>query len=89
MSDDKVTRITVGGHTTGIIGLQPILEKVAKELAGRTDDEIQAELLKRLSQKNYISERIKEVYGKAFLREFKKFVLWKQSLEMQIKMYQN
>ena len=74
MSDDKVTRITVGGHATGIIGLQPILEEVAKEFADRTDDEIQAELLKRLSQKNYISERIKEVYGKAFLREFKKFV---------------
>ena len=47
MSDDKVTRINVGGHATGIIGLQPILEDVAKEFAGRTDDEIQAELLKR------------------------------------------
>ena len=62
MSDDKVTRFNVGGHATGIIGLQQILEEVAKEFAGRTDDEIQAELLKRLSQKNYISERIKEVY---------------------------
>jgi len=74
MSDDKVTRINVGGHATGIIGLQPILEEIAKESKSRTDDEIQAELLNRLSKKNYISSRTREVYGQAFLREFKKFV---------------
>lgn len=74
MSDDKITRITVGGHATGIIGLQPILEKVANEFKDRTDDEIQSELLKRLSKKNYINERTKDVYGQAFLREYKKFV---------------
>lgn len=74
MSEDKVTRINVGGHATGIIGLQPILEEVANEFAGRTDDEIKAELLNRLSQKNYISSRTRDVYSHAFLREFKKFV---------------
>jgi len=74
MSDDKVTRINVGGHATGIIGLQPILEDVANEFAGRTDDEIKAELLNRLSQKNYISSGTRDMYGQAFLREFKKFV---------------
>jgi len=74
MSDDKVTRINVGGHPTGIIGLQPILEEFAKEVKGRTDDEIKAELLNRLSQKNYISNSTRDVYGHAFLREFKKFV---------------
>jgi hypothetical protein len=72
MSEDKVTRINVGGHATGIIGLPPILEEVAKEFKGRTDDEIKAELLNRLSQKNYISSR--DVYGNAFLKEYKKFV---------------
>jgi len=74
MSDDKVTRIIVGGHATGIIGLQPILEEVAKEFKSRTDDEIQAELLNRLSKINYISSRTRDVYGHAFLKEFKKFV---------------
>jgi len=74
MSDDKVTRISVGGHATGIIGLQPILEEVAKQFKGRTDDEIKTELLKRLSKKNYISNSTREVYGHAFLREYKKFV---------------
>jgi small redox-active disulfide protein 2 len=74
MTEDKVTRINVGGHTTGIIGLQPILEEVAEEYKGRNDDEIQAELLKRLSKKNYISNRTTDVYSQAFLREYKKFV---------------
>jgi len=74
MSEDKVTRINVGGHATGIIGLQPILEEVAKEFKSRTDDEIQAELLNRLSQKNYISSKTRDMYGHAFLKEFKKFV---------------
>jgi len=74
MSDDKVTRISVGGHATGIIGLQPILEEVAEEFKDRTDDEIKAELLNRLSQKNYISSRTRDVYGHAFLKEYKKFV---------------
>ncbi len=74
MSEDKITRISVGGQPTGIIGLKPILEEVANKSADRTDDEIKAEMLKRLSQKNYISERTKDVYGQAFLREYKKFV---------------
>jgi hypothetical protein len=74
MSEDKVTQIKVGGHATGIIGLQPILEEVAKEYTGKSDDEIKAELLDRLSKKNYISGRTRDMYGHAFLREYKKFV---------------
>jgi len=74
MPDNKITRITVGGHPTGIIGLQPILEEIAHGFKGRRDEEIKAELLSRLSQKNYISSRTRDMYGQAFLREYKKFV---------------
>jgi hypothetical protein len=74
MLDDKVTRINVGGQPTGIIGLQPVLEKVAEEFKGRTDSEIKDELLTRLSKKNYISSGTKDAYGQAFLREYKKLV---------------
>lgn len=74
MSDNKVTRVIVGGHPTGIIGLQPILEEVAKEFTRRTDDEIKDELLTRLSKKNYISSKTKDAYGQAFLIEYKKLV---------------
>ena len=74
MSEDKVTRITVGGQATGIISLQPILEDIAKEFKDRNDEDVKAELLNRLSHKNYISSRTRDLYGQAFLREYKKFV---------------
>ena len=74
MSENKITRINVGGHAAGIIGLGPILEEVAKEFKSRTDDEIKAELLNRLSLKNYINSRTKDMYGHAFLREYNKFI---------------
>jgi small redox-active disulfide protein 2 len=74
MSDDDVKQIKVGSHTTGIIGLKNVVEEVAKEFADKQDEEIQAELLKRLSKKNYISDSTRESYGKAFLREFNKFL---------------
>ena len=74
MSDEKITRINVGGHATGIIGLQPVIEEVAKEFKGRNDDEIKTEFLKHLSKKNYISSKTRDMYGQAFLREYKKFV---------------
>ena len=74
MSKDDVKQIKVGRHTTGIIGLKNVVEEVAKEFADKQDEEIQAELLKRLSKKNYISDRTRESYGKAFLREFNIFV---------------
>lgn len=74
MSKDDVKQIKVGSHTTGIIGLKNVVEAVAKEFAEKQDEEIQAELLKRLSKKNYISDRTRESYGKAFLREFNIFL---------------
>ena len=74
MSKDDVKQIKVGSHTTGIIGLKNVVEEVAKEFAEKQDEEIQTELLKRLSKKNYISDRTRESYGKAFLREFNIFL---------------
>ncbi|MBW1848113.1 MAG: hypothetical protein JRJ27_13430, partial [Deltaproteobacteria bacterium] len=49
MTEDKITRINVGGQPTGIISLQPILAEDAIEFKQNTDDEIKNELLKRLS----------------------------------------
>ena len=74
MSKDDVKQIKVDSHITGIIGLKNVIEEVAKEFAEKQDEEIQAELLKRLSKKNYISDRTRESYGNAFLREFNIFL---------------
>jgi hypothetical protein len=72
MSSDEVIQIKIGGDRIGIIGLKSILSEVAESCAGQTDEEIRAELLKRLNKRNYIPESSKDKYGQAFLREFKK-----------------
>jgi small redox-active disulfide protein 2 len=73
MSQDEITRIKIGNDRVGIIGLKPALAKVAETSAAQTDEEIRAELLRRLDKRNYIPESWKDEYSKAFLREFKKF----------------
>ena len=73
MSQDDVTRIRINKQSIGIIGLKDLMEEMAEEYPEKSDDKVQAELIKRLSRKNYIPERAKEDYGKALLREFKKF----------------
>jgi hypothetical protein len=70
MQTDEVKQILVGGQRTGIIGLNDVLKDVAREFAGRSDAKIESELLLRLSKKNYIYDKIKDKYAKAFLREY-------------------
>jgi len=54
------------------VGLEAAMADMAEEYAERPDDEVGSELLKRLSRKNHIPDRMKPYYAKAFLREFKK-----------------
>lgn len=73
MSSDEITKIKIGNDRIGIIGLKLVLAEMAEISTAETDEEIRTELLKRLDKRNYIPESWKEEYGKAFLREFKKF----------------
>ena len=73
MSSDEITQIKIGKDRIGIIGLKFALEETAEACAAQTDEKIRFELLKRLLKRNYIPEASKEEYGKAFLKEFKKF----------------
>jgi small redox-active disulfide protein 2 len=73
MSSDEITRIKIGEDRVGIIGLKLVLAEVAETSAAQADEEIGAELLRRLEKRNYIPALWKDEYGKAFLREFKKF----------------
>ena len=74
MSANDVTQIKIGKHALGIIGLKAVLEAVSNGCKEMSDNEVKAELLKRLSIKNYVSNNAKEAYGQAFLRAYKKFV---------------
>ena len=73
MADVDVSQLRVGEFTVGIIGLKSVLQDMAGECSEKPDAQVAAELVERLSVKNYIPESAKVSYGMAFLREFKKF----------------
>jgi len=73
MSQDEISRVRVGDYAVGIVGLKEALEQTAQRGLDRPDHELEAELLGGLSKRNYVPEGAREEYGKAFLREFKKF----------------
>jgi hypothetical protein len=72
--DSKIMQISVEGQTTGLVGLESMLAEVAQWAKGREEAEITAELLNRVEKRNYIPSKIREVYGKALLREYKKYM---------------
>ena len=72
MSQDDVTQIRVGNSSIGIVGLKAAIADVAEEYGEKPDREVQEELLSRLGRKNYIPEKVRGEYEKAFIREFRK-----------------
>jgi small redox-active disulfide protein 2 len=74
MPEDDLTKIRINNQLVGIIGLKPIIEQIAQASAEVSDQKIQSELIRKLSQRNYIPDHATEAYGKAFLREFNKFL---------------
>jgi small redox-active disulfide protein 2 len=73
MADDH-SRIRVGDHEVGLMGLKQAIEEIACTHSDKTDEEIRDALIERLSKKNYIPGSARNDYGKAFLREFRKFL---------------
>jgi len=72
MTERDVTQITVNNRRIGIIGLKAAIEETAGEYAEKFDEDVQTELMRRFSKKNYIPNRVSDVYGHAFVREFRK-----------------
>jgi hypothetical protein len=74
MTQNEIAQIKVGDALIGIVGLKAAITEVAEGFGERPNQEIAEELLNRLGRRNYIPEKAKQDYGKAFLREFKKFI---------------
>ena len=74
MTKEDVVQIKVENYAVGIIGLNAALKDMATEYAEKPDPEVAEALVSRLSKKNYIPQKAREPYKKAFLREFKKYV---------------
>lgn len=73
MSQEDVIQIRVGNSPVGVMGLKTVMEEMIGEYLNKPDQEVMEELLTRLGKKNYIPQTVRENYGTAFLREFKKF----------------
>lgn len=58
MTGTEVSRIKIGKHTFGIVGLKKTLEDVANPYANQPDDKVAGVLLKRLSLKIYIPQKV-------------------------------
>ncbi len=58
----------------GIVGLKGTFEEMARGYADQTDAALSRMLIERLAKKNYIPENVREDYGRAFVREFSRFL---------------
>lgn len=74
MKASVVTQIRIGKHKVGIAGLTETFEDMTEVYAEKPDDIVAEELLNRLSKKNYISGKVRKAYGRAFVREYRKFL---------------
>jgi len=74
MTEKQVARIKVGQFGVGIIGIKELMEEMAEGYANKDNMEIQEHMLEQLAKNNYIPSGAKEEYGRAFLREFRKFM---------------
>ncbi len=72
--ENKVTQMSVEGRQTGVIGLEYAIRNIVEWAKGKDDVDISMELLNRIEKRNYIPSKIKEVYRKALLREYKKYL---------------
>ena len=74
LQQEDPVRIRVTDCHVGILGLKQAFQEIAESHADMSEAEIESALLDRLSTRNYIANSARSDYGKAFLREFKKFL---------------
>jgi hypothetical protein len=71
MAKDEVKQIMINGHLVGIIGLNDIIIKIAKNQPGKSDEDIKNILLHEIIANNYVPPSALAAYGYALLREYK------------------
>ena len=74
MAEKDITRINVAKFSVSIIGIKHLMEEMAATHADKPDEEVRSFMLDQLGKDNYIPGKAKDDYGKAFVREFRKFL---------------
>ena len=60
MSQDEVSQVKINKQSVGLMGLKKIMEETAEAMADRSDTEVRAELVRRVSRKNYVPDPAKD-----------------------------
>jgi hypothetical protein len=74
MMEGNITQLRINNNLVGIVGLQGVLEALAKDFAACSDEVIREEILRRVAKQNYIPRRAEDAYGIALVREFRRFL---------------
>ena len=74
MRESDIVQIRINGNLVGIVGLKSIMEVMKPVYAQSSDDEIEEEILRRVSVSNYIPGSARNLYGTSLVREFRKFL---------------
>jgi len=74
MPEDNVMQIRINNNLVGIMGLKQVMEKMAGAFSFHPDEEIGAEMVRRLSENNYIPKQASGLYARALVQEFKKYL---------------
>ena len=74
MTEGNITQLRINNNLVGIVGLQGIMEVMAKDFSESSDEEIGQEILQRAAKQNYIPRRAEAAYGLALVREFRRFL---------------
>lgn len=71
----KISQISVGGHLTGVVGLEEAISEVTASLGrNATESDAAKEIMRRIAQKNYIPDKLLPAYSAAVIREYKKYL---------------
>jgi hypothetical protein len=74
MSGSDYTRVRIGDHEVGILGLKEALEEIASTCQDSPEEAVAAALLDRTAKKNYIPSAARKEYAAALVKEFRKFL---------------
>ena len=71
----KISQISVGGHLTGVVGLDEAISEVAAS-AGKNaaENDVASEIIRRIAKKNYIPDKLLPAYNAAVVRAYKKYL---------------
>ncbi|MHC1741624.1 MAG: thioredoxin family protein [Syntrophobacteraceae bacterium] len=72
MAEKDITRITISGFGVSIVGLKALMEAIAGDYRDASDEQIRDVMLRELEKDNYIPAKVRQNYGDAFVREFRK-----------------